>query len=170
VIRTLVPPAPGPVEGLMAVMVGARPEEPIVQVNDVDPVLAGVALSVAVTVTDEVPELVGVPVMVPFEAPIDSPAGNPVADQVMVAGGAVCESVAEAVTGVTATPTLPVWLGMEATETVLVTVQVKAAVSEAPEPSVALTVTELVLPVVGVPLIFPVELLIDSPAGSPVAE
>src|SRR5215469_15145726 len=50
------------------------------------------------------------------------------------------------------------------------TVQVRVAAPEAPVPSVALTVTVDVAAVVGVPEIRPVEELIDSPAGRPLAE
>jgi hypothetical protein len=50
------------------------------------------------------------------------------------------------------------------------TVQVNAADPDAPVPSVAVTVTEYVPAVVGVPLIRPEEELIDSPGGSPPAE
>ena len=48
-------------------------------------------------------------------------------------------------------------------------VQVKVADPEAPVLSVAVTVTLEVPAVVGVPVISPVEELIDRPAGSPVA-
>ena len=57
-----------------------------------------------------------------------------------------------------------------ATDTVLVTVQLKVADPLKPAPSVAFTVTEHVHGVVGVPVIEPVEELIDRPAGSPVAD
>src|SRR5580698_7086328 len=49
------------------------------------------------------------------------------------------------------------------------TVQLNEAVPFAPVVSVAVTVTLEVPAVVGVPLITPVEALIDSPAGRPVA-
>jgi len=53
--------------------------------------------------------------------------------------------------------------------TVLVTVHENDVEPAYPAPSVAVTVTELTPAVVGVPEIVPVELLIDRPAGSPVA-
>jgi hypothetical protein len=73
-----------------------------------------------------------------------------------------------------AVPTLVDWAPGLVTVTVFpvggVTVQVKEALPDAPVPSVAVTVT-LEFPVaVGVPEISPVEELIDSPAGRPVAE
>jgi hypothetical protein len=114
----------------------------MVQVKLVDPVLVGWALSVAVTVTEEVPGVVGVPEIVPLETPIDSPAGSPDADQVITGAGECCESVAVAVSGVIATPVVPLWLGMEATETVFVMVQVKLAEPEELLLSVAVMVTE----------------------------
>ena len=49
------------------------------------------------------------------------------------------------------------------------TVQLNEAEPEAPVPSVAVTVTLLVPAVVGVPEMSPVEELIDSPAGRPLA-
>ena len=49
------------------------------------------------------------------------------------------------------------------------TVQVNDAVPDGPVESVAVTVTDEVPAVVGVPEIRPVEALIDRPAGSPVA-
>jgi hypothetical protein len=52
----------------------------------------------------------------------------------------------------------------------LLTVQVNEALPEAPVVSVAVTVTEDVPAVVGVPLIRPLELLIESPGGNPLAE
>jgi hypothetical protein len=48
-------------------------------------------------------------------------------------------------------------------------VQLNVADPDAPVPSVAVTVTVDVPAVVGVPEISPVEELMDSPAGSPVA-
>ncbi len=139
-ILTLVPPLPGPLVRDREVMAGRL--STMVQVKLVDPVLAGTALSVAVTVTEEVPGVVGVPAMVPLEAPIDRPAGSPDADQVMVGAGERCESVAVAVTGVIATPVVPFWLAMGATETVFLMVQVKVAEPEKPLLSVTVMVTE----------------------------
>ena len=48
--------------------------------------------------------------------------------------------------------------------------QAKAAVPVAPMPSVTVTVTVLLPDAVGVPEISPLEALIASPAGRPVAE
>ena len=62
------------------------------------------------------------------------------------------------------------WSAGVATETVLVIVQVNDASPMHPEPSVAVRVTEHVQAVVGVPVMVPVELSIDSPAGRPVAD
>ena len=50
------------------------------------------------------------------------------------------------------------------------TVQLNVAEPDAPVPSLAVTVALPVPVAVGVPEISPVEELIDSPAGSPVAE
>ena len=61
------------------------------------------------------------------------------------------------------------WLPGLATDTVLVTVQVKEAWPVKPALSVAVTVTEETPAVVGVPVILPVPELIESPAGSPLA-
>ena len=124
--------------------------------------------SVAVTVTDEVPAVVGVPLTVPVELSIDSPAGRPVADHVSVAVEE--ESVALTSTGAMAVPDRSDWSPGLVTATELVIVQANEAESVAPEPSVAVTVTDEVPAVVGVPLTVPVELSIDSPAGRPVAD
>ena len=111
--------------------------------------------------------MVGVPEMVPVEGSIDSPAGRPVADHEKVARlGSVAEgrAAADGRAG-------DVGLGPGlVTDTVSVTVQVKVAVPANPAPSVAARVTEHVHGVVGVPVIEPVEELIDRPAGSPVAD
>jgi hypothetical protein len=50
--------------------------------------------------------------------------------------------------------------------TTLLTVQLNVVLPDAPVPSVTVMVTEYKPPVVGVPLITPVEELMDSPAGS----
>ncbi len=72
-----------------------------------------------------------------------------------------------------AVPTVEVWLGGVVTVTVLpvaeLTVQLNEADPEAPVVSFAVTVTLEVPAVVGVPEIRPVEELMDSPAGRPVA-
>jgi hypothetical protein len=139
------------------------------QVNEVDPELAGVALSVAVTVTVATPAVVGVPLIVPVEGLMERPAGSPVADQVRTGVGEVWESVAEGVSGVTARPVPPDCAAMALTVTVFRIVQLKVVWAEYPAPSVAVTVTAVTCPVVGFPEITPVEDLIDSPAGSPLA-
>jgi hypothetical protein len=121
-----------------------------------------------VTVTAKDPAEVGVPEIVPVDELIDRPAGRPVADQVRVAPD--WESVAESVTGVMAVPETSDWLPGPVTAMVLDTVQENVAEPFAPLASVAVTVTEEVPGAVGVPLIVPVDELIDSPAGRPVAE
>ena len=78
--------------------------------------------------------------------------------------------MAESVTGVMAEPVTSPWLPGLATDTVLATVQVKVADPEAPVESVAVSVTEQVHGAVGVPLIVPVDELIERPAGRPVAD
>ena len=109
------------------------------------------------------------PVIEPVEVLIDRPAGRPVADQVRVAPD--WESVAELATAVMAVPVTADLLPGLATATVLVTVQVNEVGAE-----VARTVGGLdgdrarARRVVGVPVIAPVEVLIDSPAGRPVAD
>ena len=136
-----------------------------VQVNEAE--LEYPASSVAVTVTEEVPAVVGVPVMSPDAASIDSPSGSPVADHVTVAVDE--ESVAESVIGAMVDPDRSDWSPGLAAATVLVIVHVNVAESVAPDPSVAVKVTEQVQAVVGVPVMSPVAGSTDSPAGSPVA-
>ena len=80
------------------------------------------------------------------------------------------ESVAEAARGLTAVPVTALWLPGSATATVLDTVQENVAEPFAPLGSPAVTVTDEVPGVVGVPVMVPVEELIDSPAGRPVAD
>jgi hypothetical protein len=138
----------------------------IVQVNDVEP--EAPEPSVAVSVTEQVQAVVGVPVIVPVEPSIDSPAGSPVADHASVAVDEV--SVAVLWRALMADPETWDWPAGVATETVLVIVQVNDVEPEAPEPSVAVSVTEQVQAEVGVPVIVPVEPSIDRPAGSPVAD
>jgi hypothetical protein len=138
----------------------------IVQVNDVEP--EAPESSVAVSVTEHVQAVVGVPETVPVELSMDSPAGRPVADHVSVAVDEV--SVAELCRALMADPDTSDWSAGVATETVLVIVQVNDVEPEAPESSVAVRVTEHVQAVVGVPVTVPVELSMDSPAGSPVAD
>ncbi len=80
------------------------------------------------------------------------------------------ESVAEGVSVGTAVPDVSVWVPGLATVTVLVTFQVKVADPVYPLESVAVRVTEQAQAVVGVPVTAPVDVLIDSPAGRPVAD
>ena len=129
-------------------------------------------LSVAVTVTEHEHAVVGVPLMMPVAEAMVTPAGRPVADQVSVGVGTVWESVAVAVIGVMAVPDtfdLAVVVGLvTATVLGLVMVQVNADVETAlAKLSVAVSVTEQVHAVVGVPVMAPVEELMASPAGRP---
>ncbi len=137
-----------------------------VQVNVEEP--ENPAPSTAFRVTEQVHGAVGVPVTVPVEALTESPAGRPVADQVSVAPA--WESVAEAARGLTAVPVTALRLPGFATATVLDTVQENVAEPFAPLGSPAVTVTDEVPGVVGVPLMVPEDPLIDSPAGRPVAD
>jgi hypothetical protein len=123
---------------------------------------------VAVRVTDDVPAVVGVPETVPSVGSTDRPPGRPVADQVSVAVDE--ESVAATDTTPMADPDTSVWSPGLVTDTVFVVVHVSEADPDAPELSVAVSVTEQAQAVVGVPLIVPVVELIDSPAGRPVAD
>ena len=123
--------------------------------------------SVATRVTLEVPAAVGVPEMVPVEELRVRPAGRPVADQVSVADGE--ESVAVAPRVTVAPETEDCAPGSE-TETMLVTVQAKEAWPVEPDESVAARVTLEVPAAVGVPEMVPVEGLMASPAGRPVAD
>ena len=125
--------------------------------------------SVAVRVTEQVQGAVGVPEMVPFEVLMVRPVGRPVADQVKD-DTPDCESVAVLVRAVMAEPVTFVRLPGFVTATVLVTVQEIVVVPKKPAPSVALSVTEQVQGVVGVPVIDPVDELIDSPVGRPAAD
>ena len=73
----------------------------------------------------------------------------------------------------TAVPTVEVWLPGLVTVTVLpvppLMFQANAAEPDAPVVSLTVTVTLALTAAVGVPEITPVEALIDSPAGRPVA-
>ena len=113
--------------------------------------------------TDEDPPVVGVPVMAPVVGLIDRPAGRPLADQVRVAPTWV--SVAELPSPAMAVPEVDVWVAWPLTVTLSVIVQVNDVVPENPALSVALTVTEVVPPVVGVPVMVPVVGLIDRSGG-----
>ena len=83
-----------------------------------------------------------------------------------------CESLA-LTCALAAVPTVDVWLPGPVTVTVLppgaFTVQVNEALPVAPVVSLAVAVTVDVPAVVGVPEISPVDALMDSPAGRPVA-
>jgi N-acetylglutamate synthase/N-acetylornithine aminotransferase len=80
------------------------------------------------------------------------------------------ESVAVTSTGVMAEPEPSDWSPGLVTETVLVTVHENEAESLAPEPSVAVTVTDDVPAVVGVPEMVPEEGSMARPAGRLVAD
>ena len=80
------------------------------------------------------------------------------------------ESVAELDTGLMADPEVSVCGPGLATATVLVTVQLKLAEPLKPASSVAVTVTDEVPAVVGVPEMIPDPASMESPSGSPVAE
>lgn len=74
------------------------------------------------------------------------------------------------VTGVTFLPLIAVWVpGLVRVIVLLVTCQVNVVEPVAPVSSVAFTVIVLVAAAVGLPEMTPVALLIDNPAGSPVA-
>ena len=119
--------------------------------------------------TGYTPAVVGVPVTVPVEPAMDSPGGRPEADhEAMVAVDD--ESVAELVSPAMAVPVTLLWPEWAVTETVLVIVQVNAAVPLKLLPSVAVRTTEEEPAVVGVPVMVPLEPLIDRPTGSPVAD
>ena len=137
------------------------------QVKVADPAKVGVELSVAVMVTEHAHEDVGVPVMDPVEELIESPAGRPTALQVSVAP--TWESLPLLVRVAIADPVTLDWADFAVTTTVLVVVQVKEALACADELSVAVRTTEAAPGVVGVPVTAPVEELIVSPAGRPVA-
>ena len=113
--------------------------------------------------------MVGLPVILPVPVLIESPGGRPVADHEEMEA-ADEESVAELDNGLIADPELFDWVPGFATDTVLVITQVKETWPEKPLLSVTVTTTALEPPVVGVPEMVPVPALIDSPAGSPVAE
>ena len=104
----------------------------------------------------------------PVDELIDRPVGRLVALQVSVAPDWVSDP-----TGVNEEMAEPETLDlaeMAVTATVLVMVQAKLVDPAKPAPSVAVTVTEETPGVVGVPVIEPVEALMASPAGRPVAD
>ena len=137
------------------------------QVKVADPAKVGVELSVAVMVTEHAHEDVGVPVTDPVEELMASPVGRPLWVQVRVRP--VWVSVAEFASEEMAEPTAEDCPPGLVTTTVLVVVQVKEALACADELSVAVRTTEAAPGVVGVPVTAPVEELIVSPAGRPVA-
>ena len=98
--------------------------------------------------------------MVPFDGFTLSPTGRPVADQVRVAVDE--ESVAEAVRE-TGAPDTEDWLPGSVTETVSVTVQMRAAWPEKPAESVAVRTTLEDPAVDGVPEMVPFDGFTMSP-------
>ena len=125
--------------------------------------------SVAVRVTVQAQAVVGVPVIAPVEALMPRPFGRP--DWLHVKVAPDWESVALGVKVTMAEPEALDLLPGLVTVTVLVTFQVKAEVeAEKLALSVSVTTTEHVHGVVGVPETVPVELLMESPAGRPVAD
>ena len=117
-------------------------------------------------VTEAEPGVVGVPLTTPVEALIDRPAGRPEAVQVSVAVDEV--SVAAGVKLAADPVALDLVPGL-VTTTVLVMVQVNETELETLALSVAVMVTEKAPAVVGVPLMTPVEELMDRPVGRPEA-
>ena len=117
-------------------------------------------------VTEAEPGVVGVPLTTPVEALIDRPAGRPEAVQVSVAVDEV--SVAAGVKEAADPVALALVPGL-VTTTVLVMVQVNETELETLALSVAVMVTEKAPAVVGVPLMTPVEELMDRPVGRPEA-
>ena len=125
------------------------------------------AASVAVTVTLLVPAVVGVPEIAPVDELMLTPAGRPVADHVTVP--LAPEAVNDTLTGeptFTATAELDGVIVNDTGDTVMVTV----AVAVLPAASFAVTVTLDVPTAVGVPEIAPVDELMLTPAGRPVAD
>ena len=103
----------------------------------------------------------------PVDALMARPVGRPVALQVSVAPDWV--SAPTGLRVVIAVPETFDLAVMAVTDTVLLMVQAKDVEPAKLEPSVATTVTEETPGVDGVPVMVPVEELIDSPAGRPVA-
>ena len=137
---------------------------PVTHVNAVAPVRLPLSVTVAATVA--VPAVVGVPLMTPVEVLIDSPAGSPVAAHVY---GAM-PPVAARVTDVAATPVAEaLFPGLVAVAGVA-TIHEYDALPAIFFASAAESLTAAVPTVVGVPLMAPVEALIDNPAGRPVAD
>jgi hypothetical protein len=137
---------------------------PMLQVKVVFP-LAPVG-SVALTLTEYDPAVVALPLISPLEL-MESPVGRPVALYVRVMPP---ESV-PTICRLAEVPVVIDWVPGLVTLTVLVTFQVKAAEPSKVALSVAVTSTLKGEPAaeVGVPLITPVPVLMESPVGSPVA-
>ena len=105
--------------------------------------------------------------MTPDDELMDKPVGRPDADHTNVVIDEF-ESAAVTVTGTTAVPAVDDCGPGEVTVIVLpVTLQAKDAEPVAPVPSPAVTVAEKVPTTLGVPLMTPVEELIERPAGRP---
>jgi len=114
------------------------------------------------------PDVVGTPVTSPVDGAMVRPVGRPDADQVTVAEGDVSD--AELVRPTMAAPDPSLRSACDPTVTTSEMVQVKLVEPELPALSVADRVTEHAHAVVGVPVIAPVMVLIDRPAGRPVAD
>jgi hypothetical protein len=107
--------------------------------------------------------------MAPLEPLMVRPVGKPVWDhEVMVA--AEEESDAELLSVEIGVPVTLDWVPGLATVTVLVTFHVNVVLAVSVWVSVAVTVTEQAHAVVGVPVMAPLEELIERPVGRPVAE
>jgi len=104
-------------------------------------------------------------VIEPVKLLMDKPVGRPEAVHAIVAP--LWVSVAALVNVVMADPVTLDWLDLAVTATVLKMVHEKVAEPDEPAPSVAVIVTVETPGVVGLPLIAPVPLLIERPAGSP---
>ena len=113
--------------------------------------------------------MVGVPVMTPVRRLMESPAARCHRPN-RSASPSMDESEALMASGVMAVPETSDWGPGLVTDKVLVTVQAKVACPLKPALSVAVTVTEQDPAVVGVPVMEPVDELIESPAGRPVAD
>ncbi len=100
---------------------------------------------------------------------MERPSGRPVADQSdTVATGEL--SVEELASGAIADPDTSPWSPGEVTSTLLVIVHANPVEPEAPDPSVAVRVTDEVPAVVGVPEMVPVDGSMVRPSGRPVAD
>jgi hypothetical protein len=159
--------APRKLEFLLLVVVEPNRLRTTVQVNDALP--EAPVVSVTVTLVEKVPTTLGAPEMAPPVALMCSPVGRPVAEYVSVCP--VAESVAW-IWRFNDLFTLLDWLPGFVTVTLLadaLTVQLNVAPPLAPVASRAVTDTELEPAEVGVPETRPLEALMESPEGSPVA-